>query len=151
VTGLLIGALAIGIAAPVITAVSYHPFEHVYFNPLAGGPGEAEGRFHLDYWGLSYRQALEYVLGADRDPEVRISVYSRPGVSNAKILPRSDRERIEFIPNPYEATYFLTHERWDRLHYRPEEEFYAIRIDGARIMLVLKNTTADSLVTVLGR
>jgi hypothetical protein len=150
-TGLLAGALAVGIGSSVVTMISDHPFEHVYFNAIVGGIEGADGRFDLDYWGLSYRRGLEYVLEEDRSPVVGVSVYSRPGISNAAILPTEQRSRLEFIADPYQATYFLTHERWNRLRYPPREEFYSVRLDGVRIMLVLKDTTADSVVTVLGK
>jgi hypothetical protein len=148
---LVAGALAVGIGSPIASMLAYHPFEHVYFNSLVGGIAGADGRFDLDYWGLSYRQGLEYVLAHDPCPAVAVSVYSRPGISNSEILRPEERKRLDYMANPYEATYFLTHERWNRLRYPPSEEFYAVRLDGVRIMLVLKDTTADSVVTVLGR
>jgi hypothetical protein len=144
-------AVTFGIAASIRSMARNHPFQHVYFNALVGGIRGANGRFDLDYWGLSYRRALEYVLDEDSSQVVTVSVYSRPGKSNADILPESDRKRLRFIDDPYRATYFLSHERWNRLRYPPEEEFYTVRVDGVRIMLVLKETTADSVVTILGR
>ena len=110
----------------------------------------ADGKFDLDYWGLSYRRALEHILRTDQSPAVSVAAYSRPGRSNAEILPEAERRRLQFVNNPYEATYFVTHERWNRLRYPPHEEFFAVRLDGVRIMLVLKETTADSVVTILG-
>jgi hypothetical protein len=147
----VLAALGVGIGTSVHTMARYHPFEHVYFNALAGGIDGAEGRFDLDYWGLSYRAALEFILDSDDSPAVEVSVYSRPGLSNADILHPGQRKRLEFVDNPYDATYFLTHERWNRLRYPPQDEFYAVRLDGVRIMLVLKETAADSVVTVLGK
>jgi hypothetical protein len=147
----LLAAVGIGVANTAGIMVRTHPYQHVYFNALVGGIRGADGWFDLDYWGLSYKAALEYILRQDHDPSVAVSAYSRPGRSNAEILPAKERERLEFVDDPYEATYFLTHERWNRLHYRPSEEFYAVRIDGVRIMLVLKETTADSVVTILGQ
>jgi hypothetical protein len=150
-TAVLLIAVAAGVANTARTMIAYHPYQNVYFNALAGGIRGAEGRFDLDYWGLSYREALEEILRADGNPRVDISVYTRPGRSNAGILDADQRRRIQFVDDPYQATYFATHERWDRLSYRPSEEFYAVRIDGVRIMLVLKDTTADSLITILGK
>ena len=149
-TAALLVALGAGIVNTARIMIEDHPYQNVYFNALAGGIRGAEGRFDLDYWGLSYREALEEILRADRNPSVSVSVYTRPGRSNAGILDEDQRRRIQFLDDPYQATYFATHERWDRLSYRPSEEFFAVRIDGVRIMLVLRETTADSLVTILG-
>jgi hypothetical protein len=150
-TAVILIAAGAGIANTARIMIADHPYQNVYFNALAGGIRGAEGRFDLDYWGLSYRKALEEILRVDRNPRVSVSVYTRPGRSNADILPADQRRRIRFMDDPYQATYFATQERWNRISYRPSEEFYAVRIDGVRIMLVLKDTTADSLVTILGK
>jgi hypothetical protein len=54
-----LAALAIIAAAvpPVIDMARLHPYEYTSFNHLAGGVRGAEGRFMLDYWGLSFKQA----------------------------------------------------------------------------------------------
>ena len=39
-----------------------HPYEYVYFNRLvAGGQAAASKRFETDYWGLSYKEGLEWL------------------------------------------------------------------------------------------
>ncbi len=53
VAALLVGAFAAHAAA--LAAV--HPYQYAWYNALAGGPGGAQGRFELDYWGASYREA----------------------------------------------------------------------------------------------
>jgi len=49
--------LAIGCVAPVVEMVKLHPYEYTYFNTIAGGVRAARGRYMLDYWGLSFKQA----------------------------------------------------------------------------------------------
>jgi hypothetical protein len=51
--------LVAGIALPVLDMVRLHPYQHAYFNRLAGGVAGAHGRYMLDYWGLSFKQAGE--------------------------------------------------------------------------------------------
>ncbi len=46
-----------GIALPIVDMVRLHPYEYTYFNRLAGGVAGAHGRYMLDYWGLSFKQA----------------------------------------------------------------------------------------------
>ncbi len=45
----------------VIGIVSLHPYEYIYYNRFVGGMNGAQGRFDLDYWVISYREAAEYV------------------------------------------------------------------------------------------
>ena len=49
--------LAVGCVAPVVEMVKLHPYEYTYFNTIAGGVRAARGRYMLDYWGLSFKQA----------------------------------------------------------------------------------------------
>lgn len=35
-----------------------HPYEYIYFNALVNGIKGAEGKFELDYWGASEKEAL---------------------------------------------------------------------------------------------
>jgi hypothetical protein len=48
-----------GIALPVVDMVRLHPYEYTFFNRLAGGVAGAHGRYMLDYWGLSFKQASQ--------------------------------------------------------------------------------------------
>jgi hypothetical protein len=42
----------------LIAGIRLHPYQYVYYNSLVQNPG---GRFELDYWAISYREAMEYV------------------------------------------------------------------------------------------
>jgi hypothetical protein len=53
---------AAGIAAPVITMARLHPYEYTHFNWLADGVAHARGRYMVDYWGLSFKQASQGLL-----------------------------------------------------------------------------------------
>ena len=48
-----------GLSLPLIGMARLHPYEYVYFNPLAGGVRGAQGRYMLDYWGLAFKQAAD--------------------------------------------------------------------------------------------
>jgi Dolichyl-phosphate-mannose-protein mannosyltransferase len=51
--------LIAAVALPVIEFVRLHPYQYTYFNHMAGGVAGADGRYMLDYWGLSFKQAGE--------------------------------------------------------------------------------------------
>jgi Dolichyl-phosphate-mannose-protein mannosyltransferase len=57
-----IGLLA-GSALPIVDMVRLHPYEYTFFNRLAGGVAGAHGRYMLDYWGLSFKQASQGLAG----------------------------------------------------------------------------------------
>jgi hypothetical protein len=45
----------------LIGIIALRPYEYIYYNRFIGGVDGAAGRFELDYWGTSYREAAEYV------------------------------------------------------------------------------------------
>lgn len=56
------GALILLLLAPGVMAnIKLHPYEYVYYNAYVGDVGGAEGRYELDYWATSYREAIEYL------------------------------------------------------------------------------------------
>ncbi len=119
--------------------VKYHPYQNVYFNILAGrNMGEIKKSFELDYWGLSYRKALEYILENDTAKVIKIYVANQPGIENARMLTAADRKRLVYVDDPDKAEYFLGNYRWHKGEYPFGEEYYSIMIDGAKIMTVRK-------------
>ncbi len=52
-------AMLAGVALPIVDMVRLHPYEYTFFNRLAGGVAGAHGRYMLDYWGLSFKQASQ--------------------------------------------------------------------------------------------
>ena len=119
--------------------IKYHPLQNVYFNILAGkNMEEIKNKFELDYWGLSYRKALEYILRNNTDNVIKIYVANYPGMANALILTFNDRKRLMYVEDLREARFFLSNYRWHREEYPYASEYYSIKIDDAKIMVVYK-------------
>lgn len=121
--------------------VRYHPHQNVYFNILAGkNMKEVKYNFDLDYWGLSYRQALEYILKNDKGDDIKVCVAnpSACGKINVFILPSEDRNRLIYVDDPEEADYFISNYRYHRDEYSYEHEYFSIKVGGEKIMVVYK-------------
>jgi len=56
--------LLAGVTLPIAEMARLHPYEYTYFNRLAGGVTGARGRYMLDYWGLSFKQASQGLAAA---------------------------------------------------------------------------------------
>ena len=116
----------------------YHPHQCVYFNRLAG-PDMAtiKQRFDLDYWGLSYRKGLEYILRNDPRDTIPVNVVYESGPITANILRPEERARLQLVSTPGQADYFVSTYLW-----HPEEynypNFYEITVGNAKILGVYK-------------
>jgi len=134
--------LAIGIILSLADIAGFmirnHPYQNLYFNRLAGAnAGEITDRFELDYWGLSYRKAIEYILKTDQDAVISVCFHSKfLGKNNMKILSPEERKRLVSAPAG-KAKYYLTNRMADPSPFSGEE-YYSVKIDGLKIMAVYK-------------
>jgi hypothetical protein len=135
---------------PVVNfMVRNHPFEHLYFNRFAGKDMQTvKQRFELDYWGLSYRQTLEYIVRTDSSPRIRVFPFTYPGRVNTALLPPRDRARIELVFSPADADYVTTTYRSHPEGYPQSQEVYSVKVGNASIASVflggLKSATAPA-------
>ena len=140
----LILIMAIGIIEPEYFMIHNHPYQHVYFNALAGrNMEEIKNNFELEYFGTSYKDGLEYILENDSRELIRFGSQNWPGQQNLKILSEEDRKRIRWEPLSYRGKknenldYFLSNFRWHHKEYS-YPEYYSIRVGGAKILGVYK-------------
>ena len=89
-------------------------------------------------WGLSYREALEYILKNDKDEIIKVCASNSPGKDNIAILPPEDRKRLIYAWEPSEAKYFLSNYRCHEGEYPYKEEFYSLKIGETKFMVVYK-------------
>ncbi len=89
--------ILISLISTVIFMWSNHPFEYLYFNRLAGrSMNEIMQNYDMDYYKVSYRRALEYILENDQSPLIKIINTSNGLKHNYLILDEKDRQRLYF-------------------------------------------------------
>ena len=127
------GAAGVGLITTATTMVALHPYEHVYFNALVDTktPGALGERYEMDYWYLSHRQLLEYLLA--RYPDAPLRVWSEH--KNHLILPPNDRERIVIAGAP-DADFYL-YPRVNILNLPEPPPIHVIRSYGSAVASIV--------------
>ena len=137
--GLLAGAEAIFTA---VRMVWMHPHQQTYFSYL---PREQVGRmFERDYWGLSFRQGLAYVVAHQPTGPIALEVTYTLLLDNNKVwLSPADRARLLVAPNA-PGRYFITTYRTTPSPYPASvgQEVFSIRADGVKILSVFQRREA---------
>ena len=139
---LIRGVLVVGISLFLVDTAAFmirnHPYQNIYFNFLAGrDPAEIMKRFDLDYFGLSYRKAFEYVLKFDGGATVPSCFSAKyQGTISRKILALKERARLTRVSREKAKYFFVT--RMTVLPRPGEDKFYEINVDGITIMRVYK-------------
>jgi hypothetical protein len=122
-----------------------HPFQNIYFNVFAGG--NIEERFECDYWALSFRKNMEYILRNDTRDSIRVFVEDiTPAKVNSLALSEADKKRLVVVTERMGAEYFIT--KYDNAASRsdflkkhellPSDEFYAVIVDDVKLSSTFK-------------
>lgn len=85
--------------------IRYHPYQYVYFNSIAG---DVFNNFEQDYYGLSYKQALSYLLEYEKSDVIKVYSNDFIGKINIMNFDYDASQQIQFTSTLAEADYFLT-------------------------------------------
>ncbi|QNH62173.1 ArnT family glycosyltransferase [Hymenobacter sediminicola] len=124
-----------------IRMVQLHPYEHLYFSFLPARM--VEQQFERDYWGLAFRQGLDWVMAHDSAPQVTVASDVPDMVyANVFLLPALEQARLRRVPARSAATarYFIANYRWHPQPY-PDSlgpEVYTVRAGGIKILSVFR-------------
>lgn len=127
---------ALSILLVFVFMIANHPFQNVYFNFLAGK--NIRQNFELDYWGLSYRQGLEYILANDKSKQINIAADLEECHLNFSIIPLEERKRLLWTYDLKSADYFLTNFRYHPAEYDFGTPVFQIEVGSEKIMEVQK-------------
>ncbi len=131
--------ILVGLLEPVVFMVQSHPHENVYFNVFAGKPSSLRQQYDQDYWGLSYKQAIDYILMNDPSQKIRLFISQPAGIHYMDNgLPVDEASRLLNVEDPELANYFLSAYRWHPEDYPYDNKFYSITISGREIMVVYR-------------
>ncbi|CAG0951163.1 hypothetical protein ANAEL_00077 [Anaerolineales bacterium] len=119
--------------------VALHPYEYIYYNRFIGGVDGAAGRFELDYWGISYREAAEYVNQVAppnstiwlEGPAALFQLYSR---EDLKTYSTNEAERADY----YDYVVATTRYNLDETAYPGAEVIYEIKRGNAVLTVIKK-------------
>jgi hypothetical protein len=133
-----IAVFCLGIAAPVWAMVQLHPYEYIFVNSAQGGVKGAFGKYELDYWGSSFKEAAEklqnFVASEGGVPPGRIYKIAICGPwSSAMIYLPPDYEPV--IANE-RADFFLGTTRWMCQNMRPGREIIRVERLGVPLSVI---------------
>ena len=134
------GLVVLCVVSFVVTGmwmVKNHPLQYVYFSLPSPW---IEGKFELDYWGLSFRQGFEWILQHDPGDPISVSVTSSPGWENPNILTQEQRRRL-IIRKQFDTKYVMDNFRWRQYqHAFPEEtKVHSIYVSGMEVLGIYLN------------
>lgn len=135
--------LAFIIMFQVLVMIQLHPYQYVYFNAMAGKDmKDIKANYDLDYYGISSKQALDYLLEHDHSLKLSIFAEKNPLILNTQFLPAEQRDRIRFTELE-DADYAVFQYRFHRKDYGFKNEYHSIMVGNASIMSIYKLTAEE--------
>lgn len=115
-----------------------HPYEYIYANSFTGGLPGAYGKYELDYWGTSFKEATQkiqdYVTKEGGVPPGKIYRIAICGPWDAAMINMPpDYEPVE---GRQPAEFFLSTTRWMCQNIRPGKEIIRIKRLGVPLSIV---------------
>ena len=87
--------------------IKNHPHQYVYFNFLAGK--NFSDKFEMDYWGLSYKKNIEFILDYQKAGKINLFNISHYKLHHSLwIFSNEERNRINLVRSPVDADYIIT-------------------------------------------
>lgn len=133
------GVCALQVAVVLVFMIQNHPFHQVYFNELVSHEEQyLRKNYELDYWGLSYKQALDHILEVDNRKDINVCSNLSAYIENNTLgLREEDRKKIHFTP-PDQADYFITNYRGHPEDYPGVNVDYSITVLNSDILQVFR-------------
>lgn len=105
---LLIFACIFSLLIPtVLSMIRNHPHQHCFFNILQ--QGDVHQRFEVDYWGLSYKKAIEKIIDHSSSTDTIAVFFSNPpGSFNLEMIDKEKQKKIKVVTALDEADFYLT-------------------------------------------
>jgi len=133
-----IGVLGAAVALLWFELFSLHPYQYVYFNTLSGGLNGALGEYETDYWGLSHREAGEWLNAyleeteGDNAESFKVLMVYNPVTYLPFMTPR-----LSLTQEPSEADFFVAITRLNAAAFAQGELLYVVERQGVPLCLVM--------------
>jgi hypothetical protein len=143
----ILAAMTVQLALVAAWMALNHPFQNVYFSLPSS---LVQGNFELDYWGLSYRRGLEYILEHDPATKIPIFIGTSPGFSTTNnFLPAASTARFDIVESMEQAIYVIT--TLPAPFALPNiPPWHVISVDDIPILIIFRNPAAPPLPSVSG-
>lgn len=130
-----------GMASTALWMVRNHPLEYLYFSVP---PSWVRGNVEMDYWGLSYREGLQWIAAHDDRPHIAVYLRDHVGVAAVQHLDPVLRARISAVNSADRADYIVDTLRWT--HYAhvvpPDRIVHVLEIDTLPFLWIYRGPYA---------
>lgn len=153
-------AVAFLLVLPLRHIIRSHPYEYVYFNELIGGTANAYGKYEMDYYHNSTREASEWVIrnaersGLETGDKIKVAAFhlasvqyyfrNHPDDFEVVFARWYERGNVDWDYAIFTVT-GITPERLSGPHFPPANTVHTIDVDGKPVAVILRREDKSDL------
>lgn len=134
--------IALNFGYNFLWSIKNHPHQYVFFNLLS--KKYAMNNFDLDWWGISHKSSIRYILDNDKNPKIRVYAIGFTSLRNSYLyLNEKDKSRI--IISDYKNSKYIIDTKMKRIrvNYNLDKNknfklFYQLKIENYPISSIYK-------------
>lgn len=121
-----------------IEMITIHPFEHLYFNEIAGKYKQEYLRTHyeIDYWGTCFNEGYNKLKELNPNKEITVIGNITPYQFNAMMLDK--QSKIKVVTDFDSANYFISNYRFHPQDYQEYNEIYSRKIYNSTLYSIFE-------------
>ena len=114
-----------------------HPYEYIYFNELTGGLRGSQGKFDNDYWGASFKEAVDWMeKNETTDPK---KIYKITGSGNSYQIFYYFTPNMKWVDNLKDADYYISYTRDNKQNaVDPSKVIHVVEREGVPLNYIFK-------------
>ena len=117
--------------------VRLHPYEYIYFNELTGGLRGSQGKFDNDYWGASFKEAVDWLeKNETTDPK---KIYKVTGSGNSYQIFYYFTPNMKWVDDLKDADYYISYTRDNKQTVAdPSKVIHVVEREGVPLNYIFK-------------
>ena len=114
-----------------------HPYEYIYFNELIGGLKGSQGKFDNDYWGASFKEAVDWLeKNETADPQ---KTYKITGSGNSYQIFYYFTPNMKWVDELKDADYYISYTRDNKQTLvDPSKVIHVVEREGVPLNYIFK-------------
>lgn len=138
--GVIVLLVAVNLLVVARQMIVLHPYQYIYFNELVGGLPGAYGRYDTDYFGASYKEAVDWFNKNINDKTKKYKIFA---TGDPLSLTPFFEKNTTLVNDNNQADYFISYTRWNLHTTSPGKIIYQVEREGVPLNYIKANPLTE--------
>lgn len=130
---ILFGLIAVNLLQTAFEMKSLHPYQYIYYNALVGGLKGANRKYETDYWGASYKEAVEWFNKNINNPNKTYYIATQGDPLSSTYY---FKKNMIFTDDYNKVNYIISFTRWNSDQKYTGKTIYKVEREGVPLVYI---------------